>query len=95
MRDLIVQAFTRALKLLLPARGRHRDHRPEPGPGPVPPHPPSPWSRPWHGPSAETARAVFTADEAWSLPPEQREWFYARAWADLGWEYPVPPEANP
>ncbi|AZK95330.1 hypothetical protein B7R87_16805 [Streptomyces tsukubensis] len=87
MRDLIVQAFSWALHMLLPARGRHR------GPSRSAAAstysiPPSPWSRPWTGPSSDTARSIFTADEARSLTQEQRERFYATAWAELGCDYP-------
>lgn len=88
MRDLIVHAFTWALHHLLPARGRHRAPELPPPAAPGPAVPVSPWCRPWTGPSAETARAVFTADAARGLDPERREGFYAVAWAELGVDYP-------
>ncbi|WP_197363575.1 hypothetical protein [Streptomyces clavuligerus] len=57
MRDLIVCAFTWALRLLLPAEGRHRTTT--------------------HSPAPETH----------GLTPEQRERFYATAWAENGYDY--------
>ncbi|MGV9313819.1 hypothetical protein ACWDR0_16760 [Streptomyces sp. NPDC003691] len=87
MQNLIVQAFSWALHLLLPARGRHRAAAPS-EPAPAPYTSASPWSRPWTGPSSETARTIFTTDEVQGLTHEQRERFYATAWAELGWDYP-------
>ncbi|AXU12573.1 hypothetical protein [Streptomyces clavuligerus] len=90
MRDRIACALTRVLRLLLPARGRHRTTAPPTAPVvPVPePVPVSPWTRPWTGPSSATARAIFTAPETRGLTLEQRERFYATAWAELGRDYP-------
>ncbi|WP_197359886.1 hypothetical protein, partial [Streptomyces clavuligerus] len=51
------------------------------------PVPASPWTRPWTGPSSATARAIFTAPETHGLTPEQRERFYATAWAENGYDY--------
>ncbi|MFF6971430.1 MULTISPECIES: hypothetical protein [Streptomyces] len=53
---------------------------------------PSAWSRPWTGPSSDTARTIFTAEEARGLTDEQCERFYATAWAELGWDYPYTAE---
>ncbi|MFF3557136.1 hypothetical protein ACWD4V_07575 [Streptomyces tsukubensis] len=93
MPNIIVHAFTWTLHLLFPARGRHRaPEPPAPVAIPVPPAQAPPWSRPWTGPSADTARAIFTADEAQDLTREQRERFYATAWAELGWDYPCTAE---
>ncbi|MEW1549292.1 hypothetical protein [Streptomyces tsukubensis] len=91
MRDLTVRALAWALRLLLPARGRHRTSGPVAPPAPTP-TPVSPWARPWTGPSADTARAIFTAYEVHALTPEQRERFYATAWAEIGWDYPYTAE---
>ncbi|WP_231631235.1 hypothetical protein, partial [Streptomyces clavuligerus] len=44
-------------------------------------------ARPWTGPSSATARAIFTAPETHGLTPEQRERFYATAWAENGYDY--------
>ncbi|WP_197356681.1 hypothetical protein, partial [Streptomyces clavuligerus] len=71
------------LSLLLPARSRHRTTTP----AATTPAPVSPWTRPWPGPSSATARAIFTAPETRGLTPEQRETFYATAWAELGYAY--------
>ncbi|MGX2995390.1 hypothetical protein JNUCC64_14015 [Streptomyces sp. JNUCC 64] len=57
-----------------------------PAPAPVPE--PSPWRRPWTGPSSAEALAIFRAEEARDLNPEQRERFYATAFAELGYDYP-------
>ncbi|WP_197367105.1 hypothetical protein [Streptomyces clavuligerus] len=83
MRDAIARALAWTLFLLLPAHGRHRTTTP----AVTTPAPVSPWARPWTGPSSTTARAVFTAPEARALTPEQREHFYATAWAELGHVY--------
>ncbi|MFI1865781.1 hypothetical protein [Streptomyces jumonjinensis] len=48
----------------------------------------SAWSRPWGGPSAEEARAIFRADEALKLPPVKRERYFAVAFAERGYDYP-------
>ncbi|MFI1885326.1 hypothetical protein [Streptomyces jumonjinensis] len=48
----------------------------------------SPWSRPWGGPSADEARAIFRAEEALRLPPVKRERYFATAWAERGYDYP-------
>ncbi|MGX2995187.1 hypothetical protein JNUCC64_12965 [Streptomyces sp. JNUCC 64] len=97
MRDRIARALVRVLARLPLTRrvrpGRHTaDHlaRPEPRPVPVsiPTPEPDPWRRPWTGPSSAEALAVFRAEEARYLSPEQRERFYATAFAERGYDYP-------
>ncbi|MGW6454460.1 hypothetical protein ACWF94_00790 [Streptomyces sp. NPDC055078] len=48
----------------------------------------NPWSRPWTGPSAEEARAIFRAEETLTLTPVRRERYFATAWAEHGYDYP-------
>ncbi|MGX2995595.1 hypothetical protein JNUCC64_15085 [Streptomyces sp. JNUCC 64] len=59
---------------------------PEPAPDPDPDA--NPWRRPWTGPSSAEALAIFRTEEARYLNPEQRERFYATAFAELGYDYP-------
>ncbi|MGX2996522.1 hypothetical protein JNUCC64_19980 [Streptomyces sp. JNUCC 64] len=61
---------------------------PVPAPAPDPDPDASPWRRPWTGPSSAEALAIFRAEEARYLNPEQRERFYATAFAERGYDYP-------
>ncbi|MFI1868773.1 hypothetical protein [Streptomyces jumonjinensis] len=89
MRDSILRALTWVLSLLPWTRrtepGRHtaRYLAEHPAPAAV-----SAWSRPWGGPSAEEARAIFRAEEALKLTPVRRERYFATAWAERGYDYP-------
>ncbi|MGW3951179.1 hypothetical protein ACWEKM_09600 [Streptomyces sp. NPDC004752] len=51
---------------------------------------PAAWSRPWRGPSADDARAIFHAEETRSLTPEQRERWWAAAFSEIGVDYDFP-----
>ncbi|MGX2995752.1 hypothetical protein JNUCC64_15930 [Streptomyces sp. JNUCC 64] len=61
---------------------------PEPAPNPDADPDANPWRRPWTGPSSAEALAIFRAEEARDLSPEQRERFYATAFAERGYDYP-------
>ncbi|MFJ4799922.1 hypothetical protein [Streptomyces murinus] len=94
MRDSIVRTALWVLRLLLPAHGKRRAI---PAAPPVIVPVPAPrcesvaaWSRPWHGPSADEARAIFHAKETRSLTPEQRERWRAVAFAEIGVDYDFP-----
>ncbi|MGX2997464.1 hypothetical protein JNUCC64_24930 [Streptomyces sp. JNUCC 64] len=96
MRDRIAHVLVWVLAHLPLTRrarpGRHTaDHltQPEPVSGrPVAAPDPDPWRRPWTGPSSAEALAIFRAEEARYLSPEQRERFYATAFAERGYDYP-------
>lgn len=92
MRNVIGRALFRVLDLFFRTRQRspgrhtaqffqHADTQPQPTPVRA-------WSKPWPGPNASAARAVFRADEAVSLDLARRERFYAAAWAERGYDYP-------
>ncbi|MGW6458974.1 hypothetical protein ACWF94_24160 [Streptomyces sp. NPDC055078] len=93
MCDRIARALVWVLNMIPLTRrtrpGRHSAAhlagRPAPAGDPVPA---SPWSRPWAGPSAEEARAVFRAEETLVLTPVRRERHFAVAWAMRGYDYP-------
>ncbi|MYY13184.1 hypothetical protein GT204_30950 [Streptomyces sp. SID4919] len=94
MRDSILHALFRVLDLLPWTRRRkpgrhsaaHLDHDPV---HPVPDEVPySAWAKPWPGISSRQARAVFLADAALDLTPDQRERRWAAAFAELGVDYP-------
>ncbi|MGW2425088.1 hypothetical protein ACWC0C_38605 [Streptomyces sp. NPDC001709] len=91
MRDSIARALVWVLRLLLPARGKRRA---VPAITPATPAPRSEsaaaWSRPWQGPSADDARAIFQAEETRSLTPEQRERWWAAAFSEIGVDYDFP-----
>ncbi len=92
MRDSIARALLWVLRLLLPARGKRRA-APAASPVIVPvprTEPGAAWSRPWRGPSAEDARAIFHAEETRSLTPEQRERWWAAAFSEIGVDYDFP-----
>lgn len=89
MRDSIARALTWALQLIFPARGKRRAVPPAPG------HRPetvAAWSRPWTGPSAADARAIFHAEETQAMTPDQRERWWAAAFAEIGVEYGFVPD---
>ncbi|MGW9041266.1 hypothetical protein ACWGQL_01675 [Streptomyces lydicus] len=58
-------------------------------PTPEPAHV-NPWRKPWRGPSAETVREIFHAEEVQSLTPEQRERWWAAAFSAIGVDYDFP-----
>ncbi|MFF4934987.1 hypothetical protein ACFY2H_39960 [Streptomyces griseofuscus] len=94
MRDSIARTLLWVLRLLLPAHGKRRAI-PAASPAIVPAPAPrsestAAWSRPWHGPSADEARAIFHAEETRSLTPEQRERWWAVAFAEIGVDYDFP-----
>lgn len=92
MRDSIARALVWVLSLLLPARGKRRATPatpPEVAPEPWP-EPAAAWARPWRGPSADDARAIFKAEETRTLTPEQRERWFATAFATIGVDYDFP-----
>ncbi|MGW8975104.1 hypothetical protein [Streptomyces platensis] len=92
MRDSIARALVRVLSLLLPARGKRRAALatpPEAAPEPRP-EPAAAWARPWRGPSADDARAIFKAEETRTLTPEQRERWFAAAFSEIGVDYDFP-----
>ncbi|CAM5364037.1 hypothetical protein SSPIM334S_07657 [Streptomyces spiroverticillatus] len=71
MRDSIARILVWALRLLLPAHGRHQAHnRPEPAPMPAEPAV-SPWARPWTGPTKEEAAAYFRQQAETTMPLAQ------------------------
>ncbi|NEA19180.1 hypothetical protein [Streptomyces halstedii] len=81
MRDSISRALMWMLRLMLPARGKRRAATvpvptPEPAPAVVP--------RMFAGPSSGQARAIFRAEETRGLTPEQRERWWAAAFAEIG-----------
>ncbi|WP_445402490.1 hypothetical protein ACSMX9_13025 [Streptomyces sp. LE64] len=96
MREFIVRALMWVSAHLTLTRrtrpGRHTaEHfanRPAGPPSGTTPGRVSAWARPWTGPSAAEARAIFRAEEARHLSPEQRERYYATAWAERGYDYP-------
>ncbi|MEV6673533.1 hypothetical protein [Streptomyces sp. NPDC051162] len=91
MRDSIAHLLTWALRLLLPAHGRHSGARPIPHSIAQPNPAPAPVVRrqkPWTTPSSAQARAIFNAPETGTLTPEQRERWWATAFAEIGVEYP-------
>ncbi|MGX2996076.1 hypothetical protein JNUCC64_17635 [Streptomyces sp. JNUCC 64] len=61
---------------------------PAPAAGAEPAPDPDVWRRPWTGPSSAEALEVFRAEEARYLSVEQRERFYATAFAERGYDYP-------
>ncbi|MFE7315168.1 hypothetical protein ACFU7T_19115 [Streptomyces sp. NPDC057555] len=90
MRDAIARALVRVLRILLPARGRHAatpNTTPEPATEPT--TPPA-TRRQWTGPSSTQVRAIFRAEEAQRLTPEQRERWWAAAFAEIGVDYDFP-----
>ncbi|THA58091.1 hypothetical protein E6P78_30715 [Streptomyces sp. A0958] len=87
MRDSIARALLWVLRLLLPARGKRRAVPAAPVTAPTSR---AAWSRPWQGPSAEDARAIFHAEETRSLTPEQRERWWAAAFSEIGVDYDFP-----
>jgi hypothetical protein len=91
MRDSIARALLWVLRLLLPARGKRRAVPLAPVSAPTL-HNESgaAWSRPWRGPSADDARAIFHAEETRSLTPEQRERWWAAAFSEIGVDYDFP-----
>ncbi|WP_445401855.1 hypothetical protein ACSMX9_10575 [Streptomyces sp. LE64] len=103
MRDRIARALVRVLTHLTLTRrtqpGRHTTHhlttRPATATVPAPTATPArPWAKPWPGPSSAEARAVFHAPEARHLSPEDREHYYATAWARRGYAYPRHPSTS-
>ncbi|WP_406001185.1 hypothetical protein [Streptomyces sp. NBC_00829] len=46
--------------------------------------------RPWSGPSSAQAHAIFHAEETRALTPEQRERWWATAFAEIGVDYDFP-----
>lgn len=91
MRDSIARALLRVLRLLLPARGKRRAVPAAPVTAPTSrAESRAAWSRPWQGPSAEDARAIFHAEETRSLTPEQRERWWAAAFSEIGVDYDFP-----
>ncbi|WP_416970233.1 hypothetical protein [Streptomyces sp. 4F14] len=103
MRDFIVRALLSALRILIPRRrpGRHTaEHFIATAP-PTPVIPPSPWSRPWTGPTKAEAAEIFRrqaeADEARRLREHhlQRERRHAAALASMGIEYPYTYDGAP
>ncbi|RLU94782.1 hypothetical protein CTZ27_18955 [Streptomyces griseocarneus] len=89
MRDAIATFLTWALRLLLPARGRHSEAQRSPQHVSDPAFAPARTGRrPWTGPSSAQARAIFHAEETQALTPEQRERWWALAFAEIGVEYP-------
>ncbi|MGW1839838.1 hypothetical protein [Streptomyces sp. NPDC002067] len=92
MRDVIARALSWVLSVLAPRRpGRHSaEHLASRAvPAPVP-ESVSVWSRPWRGPSADDARAIFHAEETRYLTPEQRERWWAAAFSEIGVDYDFP-----
>ncbi|MGW7008716.1 hypothetical protein ACWGCW_39550 [Streptomyces sp. NPDC054933] len=88
MRDSIARALMWVLRLLMPAHGRHSGGhqgavRTAPAPTPTPYRPGL-----WRGPSSTEARAIFRAEETLTLTPEQRERYWATAFAEIGVDYP-------
>ncbi|MCZ1009423.1 hypothetical protein O1L68_24435 [Streptomyces lydicus] len=90
MRDSIVRALVWVLRLLLPARGKHRALTETPVTTPEPRPKSVAWSQPWRGPSADEARGIFHAEETQGLTPEQRERWWAAAFAEIGVDYDFP-----
>ncbi len=90
MRDVIARALLWVLRVLLPAHGRRR--APINTIVPASPPAPTPRERLFSGPSSEEVRAIFHAEEALSLPPIQRERWWAVAFAQLGIDYDIPHE---
>ncbi|RPK81426.1 hypothetical protein EES45_10885 [Streptomyces sp. ADI97-07] len=86
MRDFIAHVLVYLLRLVLPARGRHGAPAVEPEPVPTPPR----IARPWGGPSSVQARAIFHAKETQALTVEQRERWWATAFAEIGVDYDFP-----
>ncbi|MFF4408087.1 hypothetical protein [Streptomyces sp. NPDC001404] len=85
---LIAALLSRMLK---PAGGRHSGAPHVPQHIPTPPPATTPAARqpkPWTGPSSAQARAIFHAEEVRKLTPEQRERWWATAFAEIGVEYP-------
>ncbi|MFE4023426.1 hypothetical protein ACFXPZ_39560 [Streptomyces sp. NPDC059101] len=90
MRDAIARALVWMLRLLLPAQGRHAaPAAPTLEPDTEPTTPPT-VRRQWTGPSSTEARAIFRAKEAQTLTPEQRERWWAAAFAEIGVDYDFP-----
>ncbi|MGW2380230.1 hypothetical protein [Streptomyces sp. NPDC001658] len=87
MRDPIARALVWVLRLLLPARGRHRTTQPAPAPVSEPTPPVRPWDKPWTGPSSAEAREIFRAEETMRLTPVQRERSWAAEFAARGIDY--------
>ncbi|MCX5203899.1 hypothetical protein OG897_20880 [Streptomyces sp. NBC_00237] len=92
MRDSIARLITWVLSVLAPSTrtpGKHSaaylTDRPAAEPETV-----SPWARPWTGPSAETVRGIFHAEETDGLNPDQRERWRAVAFSELGLDYDFP-----
>ncbi|MGX8904754.1 hypothetical protein ACR820_05870 [Streptomyces netropsis] len=100
MRDVIALALVAVLaplgvllfRLSVPAGGRHTADpafRPVPTSVPAPPlHPTARQPKAWTGPSSKQVRAIFHAEEVQDLTPEQRERWWAVAFAEIGVEYP-------
>ncbi|MDX3855622.1 hypothetical protein [Streptomyces sp. AK02-01A] len=86
MRDSIAQILVWPLLLRLPSRKRR--------PGAVREaarHVPAAVRHrpgPWRGPSSAEARAFFRDEAAARLTPQQRERFWATAFAEIGVDYP-------
>ncbi|WP_372411068.1 hypothetical protein [Streptomyces luteireticuli] len=92
MRDRILRVLRWALRLLLPAHGEHRTTAPT-TPEPAPELVPvtlgiSVWRKPWRTPSSAEAREIFRSPEVWGRTPEQRDHWFATAWAERGYDYP-------
>ncbi|MFF7689694.1 hypothetical protein ACFZB6_26555 [Streptomyces syringium] len=99
MRDVIALALVAVLapvavllfRLLVPAGGHHAADpacRPLPAAGPAPTlHPAARRPKPWSTPSSAQVRAIFHAEEVQGLTPEQRERWWATAFAEIGVEY--------
>ncbi len=94
MRDSIARLLIWALSVLAPRTRRPGKHTaayladlpalaPEPAPA-------SPWARPWTGPSAETVRSIFHAEETHGLSPDQCERWRAAAFSEIGLDYDFP-----
>ncbi|MFK0289507.1 hypothetical protein ACIQU6_03325 [Streptomyces sp. NPDC090442] len=90
MRDAIARALVRILRILLPARGRHAATPATVPELDTPPTTPPAARRQWTGPSSAQARAIFRAKEAQALTPEQRERWWATAFAEIGVDYDFP-----
>ncbi|WP_405817284.1 hypothetical protein OG241_22425 [Streptomyces sp. NBC_01390] len=87
MRDSIARALVWALRLLLPARGRHRTAQPAPASVTEPAPTENPWMKPWTGPSSAEVREIFRAEETMRLTPVQRERSWAAEFAARGVDY--------
>ncbi|MDQ0931855.1 hypothetical protein [Streptomyces turgidiscabies] len=85
MRDSIARALMWILRLLLPARGRHRTAQPASAIERTPPV--RPWDKPWTGISSAEAREIFKTEEILQLTPEQRERRWAIAFTECGVDY--------